>query len=185
MKRIFAAIKITPDEGFMNIYYGLKNALKNEKIKWVDPHNIHITLKFFGETIEGLIPDISDSLKHIAANHSSFDIKFSKTGVFGSSYKPRVIWLGIEKNEILESLGQDILSNIGRLGFKHDRQNFVPHLTLGRIKYIENKRSFNEEIKKYSNAEMQKQIITKFHLIESKLKPSGPEYHTLYSYGLK
>ena len=50
MQRIFAAIKIVPDEELSKLIKRLQTALANEKIKWVEPWNLHITLKFFGET---------------------------------------------------------------------------------------------------------------------------------------
>ncbi|MFU8845056.1 MAG: 2'-5' RNA ligase family protein, partial [Bacteroidales bacterium] len=65
MKRLFAAIKVMPDEEFMRVFMTLKRDLKNEKIKWVDPENIHITLKFFGETPESKIPLINDVLSAV------------------------------------------------------------------------------------------------------------------------
>ena len=101
MKRLFAAIKVNPSEGFLKAYYGLQTNLRNEKIKWANIDNIHITLKFFGETTEEKIPGIKDKLESIAAKHSSFSIDIKDIGIFGSSYKPRVIWFGINENKSL------------------------------------------------------------------------------------
>ncbi len=72
MKRLFAAVKIHPSPEFLKTYNSLKTGLKFSRITWVNPENIHITLKFFGETEEKRIPDISRVLKEVAARHNSF-----------------------------------------------------------------------------------------------------------------
>ena len=38
-------------------------------IKWVDPKNIHVTVRFLGDTEESAVDDISAALNRIAANH--------------------------------------------------------------------------------------------------------------------
>ena len=107
------------------------------------------------------------------------------TGIFGSSYKPRVIWFGIEKNEQLTGLASEVLNAMDKIGFKRDRQNFVPHLTVGRIKYIDLKISFQQVIDKYKVTEIQKQEVTGFYLYESILRPQGPEYKVIKRFELK
>ncbi|MCD4683956.1 MAG: RNA 2',3'-cyclic phosphodiesterase [Bacteroidales bacterium] len=185
MKRIFAAIKIHPTKLFRNTYFQLKSNLKDEKIKWVELENIHITLKFFGETDERKIGSINELLAKIADNHSSFSLNINDIRIFGSSYKPRVIWFGIEKSEQLISLAYDVLDQVQGLGFVRDRQNFVPHLTIGRIKFIEDKKRFQEVISRFESIKIQDQKVDQFYLIESILRPQGPEYKILESFHLQ
>ena len=184
MKRIFAAIKINPNEELTKAFYLLKSKLSNEKIKWVELHNLHITLKFFGETDEDLIPKICEHLTICAQSNKIFSFQLKNIGVFGSSYKPRVIWVGIENNNLLKKFGLEVLSEMDKIGFKIDRQNFVPHLTLGRIKFIEDKAIFNKTIGKFSDQLFQQYEVSQFYLIESILKPTGPEYKSLSSFNL-
>jgi 2'-5' RNA ligase len=185
MKRIFAAIKAHPDDKFMQIFGELKKKSVNDKITWVDPANIHITLKFFGETEEEQIPLIINRLDSLASTCEPFDIELYGTGIFGSSYQPRVVWIGIMQNPSLIRLGQDILDEMERIGFKKDRQNFVPHLTLGRIKSIQNKQRFFELIGTFRETPISSQTIAGYHLIESLLSPKGPTYKVLESFNFK
>ncbi|OQX76769.1 MAG: 2'-5' RNA ligase [Bacteroidetes bacterium 4484_249] len=185
MKRVFAAIKLHPSEIFMQVYNSIKIACKYDKIKWVEPLNIHITLKFFGETEEDKIEDINSVLSDISFHHSPFILKLSDVGIFGSSYKPRVIWFGIDENKKLQNLATEIIGGVEKTGFLKDRQNFVPHLTIGRIKFIDNKRKFQDVINRYKSVEIQQENIDKFFLIESILKPAGPEYKILKTFTLK
>jgi len=48
--RTFIAIKITPEKRLTELFTNLKNALKSEEIRWVDTNNLHLTLRFLGET---------------------------------------------------------------------------------------------------------------------------------------
>lgn len=183
MKRIFAAIKIVPGEEFMKLYYSFKQGCKYDRINWVDPQNIHITLKFFGETPPDKIPEICHHLQQIAGKQTPFKIELLGTGVFGSYYKPRVIWIGIKENADLKKLGMEVLTGMDVLGFQKDRQNFVPHLTLGRIKNTDNKDRFFDLVEKHKDDTLETILITDFHLFESKLSSEGPTYSILESFG--
>jgi 2'-5' RNA ligase len=108
-----------------------------------------------------------------------------KSGIFGSRYDPRVIWLGTNNNQELTALGEDVLNSLDVAGFSRDRQNFVPHLTLGRIKQLTNKKYFQEVIAQYHETFFQKLTVEQFYLFESILQPSGPVYKVLKSYDLK
>lgn len=184
MKRLFAAIKVHPSEAFLARYFRLKKALAGEKIRWVDPGNIHITLKFFGETPEHHIPAISAALRQAAGKSQAFSFEVFDTGIFGSSYKPRVIWFGIQPAEALAELAETVFSELEGIGIMRDRQNFVPHLSIARIKQLDNKHLFQQAIDKEKQGFIQKEEVEQFHLFESILRPQGPEYRILNTYGL-
>lgn len=176
MKRLFTAIKIVPDEDFLKIYYSLRHLLQNEKINWVEPDRLHFTLKFFGETPESKIENIKEVLKQVSDELIPFNITISKTNLFGSSYKPRVIWFGFEEEEQLKKIGEKIIMRLDDAGFPSDRQNFVPHLTIGRIKKIEHPIAFQKVIDKFRKIRLQKFEVKDFVLFESKLEQAGPVY---------
>jgi 2'-5' RNA ligase len=183
MQRIFAAVHIQSVGEILGLLKNLQSALIRDKIKWVETQNLHLTLKFFGQTSENVVDKIAKTLSNIKPM-STFPLKFSGLGVFGSSYQPRVIWLGLGQCKELLKLQNEIISSIKPLGYLPDRQNFVPHLTLGRINYLNDKKYFNEVIEANRSFSAESQIIYDFRLYESKLKPSGPEYTILRSYNL-
>ncbi len=184
MKRLFAAVKVHPSPEFMKTYNSLRSGLKFCRITWVKPESIHITLKFFGETEEKRIPEISRVLKEVASSHKPFTSELVNVGIFGSSYAPKVIWFGIENAEPLKKLGSDVLQSVETIGWEHDRQNFVPHLTIGRIKEIPDKQLFQKIIDGHKKTRMQEIDIREFHLYESILLKDGPVYKVLESYKL-
>ena len=185
MKRLFAAVKIHPSSEFLKTYNSLKSGLRFARITWVKPESIHITLKFFGETMENRISDISNVLREVAGRHQPFTSEIVNVGIFGSSYSPKVIWFGIDKSEPLKKLGLEVLQSVEKIGWEHDRQNFVPHLTIGRIKDIPDKHLFQSVIDMHKKTWMQEVQVSEFHLYESILLREGPVYKVLETFKLK
>jgi 2'-5' RNA ligase len=185
MKRLFAAIALKPGKEFVDSYDELKKSLKHEKITWVGINNMHLTLKFFGETDERRIPSITAALKTGASQIPPFSLCFIKTGTFGSRYNPKVIWLGAKEQPMIIKLAEQLKAELEKEGFEYDRQNFVPHLTLGRIRNISDKELFQHVMDDFRGAFFLEQKITTLFLYESVLTPTGPIYTQLYATDLK
>jgi len=182
--RLFVAIKIEPDTAFLNLYRSLQTQLGLEKIKWVEPQNLHLTLKFIGKTPEDQLNLLHTNLQEVALRHSGFDLRLEKAGIFGSSYQPRVLWLGSNEQEELRALGEDVLNSLDAIGFQRDRQNFVPHLTVGRIKQLTDKKFFQTVMAQYRDAFFQEVKVNEFLLYESRLNKQEPVYRVLRTYNL-
>ncbi|MBN2637519.1 MAG: RNA 2',3'-cyclic phosphodiesterase [Bacteroidales bacterium] len=185
MKRLFVAIKIIPDEQFLSVYYSLKREMVLDKLKWVEPQNFHLTLKFLGNTATDKIPAITKALNDVAKIHQNFSFALDKTGLFGSRYRPRVLWFGSDPvSESLIALGEDVLNGLDQAGFQRDSQNFVPHLTIARIKQVVRKEAFQKTVLKHQNDFIQQVSVDSFYLFESILKPQGPEYKIIRTFKL-
>jgi RNA 2',3'-cyclic 3'-phosphodiesterase len=184
MKRLFAAIKIQPSGEFIRILNLMKEELHYERIKWVETSNIHLTLKFFGETDEKQIPSIKNALQAAASLSESLIMKINRTGIFGSRYDPKVVWFGIEPDPKLGQLATNTMAELQKTGWEPDRQNFVPHLTIGRIKELKDKALFQQVIDKYREAFIQDQEVSEIILFESILRKEGPLYVKLASFSL-
>jgi RNA 2',3'-cyclic 3'-phosphodiesterase len=185
MKRLFAAIAIEPGNDFIDTYMELQKLLYHERITWVGISNIHLTLKFFGETDESRIHPIVAALNSGSSTVGQFRLCFNKTGIFGSSYNPKVIWLGAEEQPALYKMTNQIKVELEKIGYKDDRQNFVPHLTLGRVRSVNDKQLFQDVMDDYRSAFQVEQLITSVHLYESVLRKRGPLYSKLYTISLK
>jgi 2'-5' RNA ligase len=185
MKRLFIAIKIEPDETFFEVYNDLISKLSYEKLRFVEPDKLHLTLRFLGDTEESKIPDIDRMMNKSAELASPFTLNIRNTGVFGSSYNPRVIWFGIDHNEFLTHLHTRIELDLTKVGFYPDRQNYVPHLTLSRVKQLKDGKLFQRIISAFREKEIMKQEVSSFSLIESILQKEGPIYQTLSTYTIK
>jgi 2'-5' RNA ligase len=185
MKRLFTALKIQPDAEFLAKYRKLRQDLRLEQIKWVEEQNIHITLKFFGETSESDIPGISSVLNHRASQTPVVQLRLSGLGIFGSAYSPKVIWAGIEPYEEISRLMKSVHTDLAAIGFEPDRQNLVPHLTLGRIKFVADKTLFRRAIDLNKTVSSELLTIREIILYESILRREGPLYNSLRTFPLQ
>jgi len=176
MKRIFIAIKIEPENDLLRIYSSLKSVLGIEKINWVDPLNIHLTLAFLGDTEEERIKVAAIMLKKQCCGFGEFDFNLSGTGVFKDFNDPRVIWIGVNESEKLAELYGRIKTGLEDTGFKTEDRPFRPHITIGRIKFLRDPGALQSAVEKYRDMEVQKVNVQKVILYESILKPAGPVY---------
>jgi len=184
MKRLFAAIKIHPSARYISLFNEICSSLRHERIKWIEPENTHLTLKFFGETDEAKIPAIRLAIEAAVDQSKPFTLKIASTGVFGSRYDPKVLWFGIEKQNELDELARNIFTELAKYGWEQDRQNFVPHLTIGRIREIKDKPLFQKNLSKYTSVEIQDENVTEIILYESILRREGPLYVNVFSAAL-
>lgn len=185
MKRLFIAVKIKPDPDFLKTFYRLKKELEYEKINWVDENNLHFTLKFLGKTENTQIDTIISTLGKIASKTQMIQMNIENLGIFGSRYDPRVIWAGIACNKPLLELAENVLNKLDEAGFKRDRQNFVPHITLGRIKHIRDKKQLKRIIDENKALLHQEDFVKQIYLYESILKPEGPDYKVVKTFDLQ
>lgn len=183
MKRLFLAIPLSPEPALLVLLQNLSSELHYERINWVKPGNMHLTLKFLGPTAKEKIPEIIAGINNCVRDLKPFDLNFDKTGIFGSRYQPRVLWLGLsEKPEQLNPLANSIIDAMDKIGFKRDRQNFVPHLTLGRINKLTDKPRFQEVIGNIPQKTYISTSVDKLLLYESILHKDGPEYRVVESF---
>ena len=180
-KRTFLAIHIPTTVDYSGLVERLKKNLTHEKfINYCRPENIHLTLKFLGSTPVDDIPDIIETCKKVARQHQPFTMDFDRTGLFGSNRVPRVMWLGMnDQPQALFDLENDLLDAFDGLGYMRDRQNFVPHLTVCRIKSLVDKQFFMQiynsiEPKAYLHADVKELVY-----YQSILQPTGPIYKPL------
>lgn len=180
-KRTFLAIHIPTTVDYSGLVDRLKKNLTHEKfINYCRPENIHLTLKFLGSTPVDDIPNIIEACKKVTRHHQPFTMDFDRTGLFGSNRVPRVLWLGMnDQPQALFDLENDLLDAFDDLGYMRDRQNFVPHLTVCRIKSLVDKQFFMQiydgiEPKTYLHADVKELVY-----YQSILQPTGPIYKPL------
>ena len=182
MKRTFLAIPIAVGTEYPDMVQRLQRNLEHERrnINWCKTNQIPLTLKFVGDTPDNDIPNIIEACQEVARRHQPFTMDFYRTGFFGSNHSPRVLWLGMSNEpKALYELEEDVLDAFDRLGYLRDRQNFVPHLTVCRIKQLVDKPYFIQqcqsiEQKTYLHADV-KEIV----YFQSFLQPAGAFYKSL------
>ena len=184
MRRLFAAIHITAETGLLSLLGDAERIFIREKIRWVKHEQMHLTLKFFGDTPESAIAPIMERFSGVIEGYQGFSCLLKGTGVFGSRYKPRVIWAGTANDNALRVLGENLLDAAAEAGFPRDRLPFVPHLTLGRITHIGDKKRFSLWVDEHKGDILQEVHVKTVTLFESTLKPSGAEYSVVKTFVL-
>lgn len=174
--RTFIAVHIQPEKKLSELFDELRNKLADEQIRWVDANNLHLTLRFLGDTTIEQIEKVKQILKEIAEDFSSFEFELKGLGYFQNHGRPRVLFVNIENDSAMKHLSAKIEERIPEAGFECESRPFKAHLTLGRIKNIRNKPAFYSVVKKVETGLIQKVKVSEFIYYESILKPAGPVY---------
>ena len=172
--RAFIAFEM-PEE-IKKILLDAQKQINTEKAKIRSAKAFHLTLKFLGEVEDKKIEGIKSALNGI--KFKKFNTILTEIGVFPNESYIRVVWIGLNDSENkITSLQKEVDSKIEKLGFKKDTR-FHPHLTLARVKFVEDKQGFIKNLKEIK-IEKKAFQITEFKLIKSILTPEGPVYEDI------
>ena len=179
--RLFVAIEI-PDE-IRKAIAGLLKELRAAapQVKWVRAESLHITLKFLGETETGKLEAIRNALSSLRSEQP-VTLEFRGLGFFPNEKRPRVFWAGMETSSNLKALAGTMDHSLHQLGFPLGDRPFTPHLTLARFASPGPPATLGAMARENESRTFGSMSASEFHLIESKLKPSGAEYTTLRSF---
>jgi RNA 2',3'-cyclic 3'-phosphodiesterase len=183
--RTFIAIKIVPEKKLIDLVATLKKSLNNEIINWADPDNLHLTLRFIGETEQKQVAETMRFLEEVAQRFHPFQFSLRDVGFFKSKNQPRILFFAIENGLVLNQLAAEIEERIVALGFSREERLFNPHLTIGRIKFIQNKMVFYDLINQFKGTEIQKVTVSEIVYYQSILTSSGAIYKPLKIISLK
>ena len=176
MKRTFIAIKLEAGEKLKKLICHFRDTLKNEKIKLVEEENLHLTLRFLGNTDPSQLMKVKQLLLEICGQHTEFGFDLTGTGIFKSLRKPRVIWVGITHGSNLQAVYYQINNRIEKAGFSKENDSWSPHLTIGRIREIKYRNILGDLLEQYRDIDIQHVNVYEIIYYESKILPSGPVY---------
>ncbi len=153
-------------------------------VKWVDPNNIHLTLKFLGEISPKQVAAVSAQFEHMKGLHHRTPAQLTGLGAFPDMQRPRVIWAGLELAPAIGALFSDMEERMRAIGFPHEQRCFAPHLTLGRVRSPRNLLKLAQRIAGTGVASAQFKMAT-LTLFQSTLTPAGSIYQPLTTIGLE
>ncbi len=179
MKRLFIATKIELQKEYFELVEMMKQKTSFNTITWVKPEVQHLTFRFLGKTPPAKENEIIEMMRSVSLRNSQFNLEINRLGVFGSRYAPKVLWLGFAEQPPLYTLFEDLEKGLSELQFPANYGNFVPHLTLARIKQIENKKRFWQLIENVPTLPKQVIPINEITLYQSRLEKTGPIYTAL------
>ena len=128
MLRLFAAIEI-PDELRPQLA-ALRAPLPGAK--WIDPANLHLTLRFAGDIDNRVATEFADGLAAIHVD--CFELRFAGLGAFGGN-DPKSLWAGFVPSSQLEALVRACERTARAAGLPPESRAFRPHVTLARMRH--------------------------------------------------
>jgi len=176
--RAFMAVEVNKKlvDEIMEIQKMLAEA--NALVKFVEPENLHFTFKFLGDITPEKAETISEMAEEKVKNYSPFNINIKGTGVFPNLGYIRVIWLGVENPEPFSKMQEDFDKEFVNMEFNKER-SYIPHLTVGRVKGVQNKELLVSIVKELEDMEVGTMNVDKLIIKESDLTPVGPIYTNL------
>jgi len=162
----------------------LRQTLGNDLIRWVPTRNMHLTLKFLGDTATSHVDFLKQLLAREADTHPQFDLQLGGLGSFPNSRSPRFLWIGIHAPTELVSLQKSIEAGTSRLGYEQEERDFMPHLSIGRVRQnisppeLQKIRAVLDTIQ-LGNIGIAR--VDSIHLFKSDRQPSGSIYTKLFS----
>lgn len=131
MSHYFIGIQVKPElaKQLSDWQIDLRNQLPYKQ--WTSRSDFHITLVFLGDVDDQFIHTLQSKLTFTAA-YSVFDIRRTVPGTFGNKQHPRVFWLGIENNPILNELQSQVVQICEAIGYNRDKRVYTPHITIAK-----------------------------------------------------
>lgn len=171
--RAFIAIEVS--EELKDKMSKMQKQLSLEGVKLVERENLHMTLQFLGEIDEKMREKVIQAMEKVSC--SKFELSCKGISAFPSRNYIRVIWVGAEAPEA-KSIYDQLSCELAKLGFK--KEDFSPHITLARVKFLKDKQALAEFLEDNEEAEIGDCIVDRVILKKSTLTPKGPVYENSY-----
>ena len=156
-------------------------------VRWTPPDNLHLTLRFLGESSPDQITQLIRTLPALA-KIPPVRLSVTQYGVFPAWKSPSTVWLGFEPDETLALLQQHTETIVQECGFRAEKKPFRPHLTLARVKRNPSDTTINqihETFHKQAPPPIAPFEACHVVLFQSILRPDGAVYEPLLTVELE
>ena len=149
--------------------------------RWTRPEQLHITLRFLGDTPEDQLDDLRARLRQVRTPR--FELALRGTGVFppvGGRKPARVLWLGLDPPEPPAALKHAVDGVLGP-DPETAKRGFSPHLTLARFP-TRPSRDLDRFLAEHVGFDSGRFMVSNLHLYRSTLRPQGALHEIVESY---
>ncbi|MFL5336924.1 MAG: RNA 2',3'-cyclic phosphodiesterase [Geminicoccaceae bacterium] len=144
-------------------------------VRWSDPQQFHLTLRFIGEVGQGTFYDIGEALAGVS--HPPFELALRGLGQFPPRGAPHTLWVGVEDpSGALATLRRRIARTLSDVGLEPERRKFAPHVTLGRFRAPPPQERLASYLFRRNLFRSERFPVSSFGLYASQLRPEGSLY---------
>lgn len=149
--------------------------------RWLDPGNLHMTLRFVGDVSEAEATELDAELSLI--QDRAFELHLSGVGAFERKRRVHSLWAGVEKSEALVHLQAKVEQTVVRAGFEPEGRKYKPHITVARLKRgaARDAGTYMESHNAFAAGPVR---VHAFTLFQSHLNRDGARYEALAEYPL-
>jgi 2'-5' RNA ligase len=173
--RAFIAIDL--DKGLLDNVKEIQKSLRQAgaDVKFVEPENLHFTVKFLGKVQENALKSIVKALENSVSGMKAFRISIEGLRYFGPESHIRTLFLDVKENR---EKFQELLNSVnnGLNYVRHESHEPRPHLTILRVKSRNNREALMEKIRELSHVKLGEMNVKSVKLKQSVLTRSGPVY---------
>ena len=153
----------------------LRQKFPDVRVGWERTEKLHITLKFLGNTNPDILRELQRGISQIASQHTRFELRLTRPGVFPTEARPRILWIGVDDpTGTIIAVQRQIEKLSGICGFVADGKTFHPHVTIGRLR--ERRASEVASVHLKTHIASVAFDVSEIVIYESKFRPTGPEY---------
>ena len=160
-------------------------AVSGADVTWVQPQNLHVTMKFLGEITDEQRQTIEALLRRVASGAAPFSLGLEGVGAFPSLAAPRVIWTGIAAgNDVVLRLAKAIEEGTEEASLPKEERPFSAHVTLGRVRSAKRREALSRALRDAVWTPPAPCRMSALTLYQSLLGSSGPTYTVLSEFPL-
>lgn len=152
-------------------------------VNWVEPHNLHLTMKFLGQVHEREIAEVCQAVAEGAGQVAPFEFVVRGAGAFPNAARPRTVWLGAGDGvQEMVALHDRVEEALAELGYREEHRRFQPHLTIGRVRGVGAAISeLGARLQRHADFTAGSMTVNKVTIFASTLTAEGPIYEVLGS----
>ena len=150
-------------------------AFTDQGVRLLPDESLHLTLKFLGDVEDARVSAVEQILEQTASVTPSFPLELAGAGCFPERGDVHIVWLGLKPHPALIACAQGLEQSLCGLGFEAEKREFVPHVTVARVKNPPRGARLRETVAR-SVPGCASQMVHSFALMESKLAAGGARY---------
>ena len=175
---MFCAINLPPAvrERVQQHITRLRASLPDARVSWNRDDKLHLTIKFLGDIAAERVADLSFAAAQAVSGMKPFTLAAEGCGAFPPRGEPRVLWIGIvDAAAELARLYERLEGQCSARGFKREQRPFSPHLTIARIRKLQDARRLAASHKElgFGRTEFN---VSELLVIRSELGSEGSRY---------